>query len=101
MVNDVAHELRSPVTNLRCGLEAIQDGLVATDRDRIDALHSETLLLQRLIADLQDLARANAAGLALEPKIVDVAYMVRRAAGTAFWGRAATGDSIRTRTPSS
>ncbi|HEX6973070.1 MAG TPA: HAMP domain-containing protein, partial [Vicinamibacterales bacterium] len=27
MVSDVAHELRSPVTNLRCTLEAIQDGL--------------------------------------------------------------------------
>ena len=64
--SDVAHELRSPVTNLRCGLEAIQDGLVALDRERIDALHSETLLLQRLIADLQDLALADAGGLALD-----------------------------------
>jgi two-component system sensor histidine kinase BaeS len=81
MVGDVAHELRSPVTNLRCGLEAIQDGLVALHRDRIDALHSETLLLQRLIADLQDLALADAGGLALERQPVDVAEMVRRAAG--------------------
>ena len=81
MVGDVAHELRSPVTNLRCGLEAIQDGLVAPDRERIDALHSETLLLQRLIADLQDLALADAGGLALERQPVDVAEIVRRAAG--------------------
>jgi two-component system sensor histidine kinase BaeS len=81
MVGDVAHELRSPVTNLRCGLEAIQDGLVALDRDRIDALHSETLLLQRLIADLQDLALAEAGGLALERRPVDVAEIVRRAIG--------------------
>jgi signal transduction histidine kinase len=81
MVGDVAHELRSPVTNLRCGLEAIQDGLVAPDRDRIDALHSETLLLQRLIADLQDLALADAGGLALERQAVDVAEIVRRAVG--------------------
>jgi two-component system sensor histidine kinase BaeS len=81
MVGDVAHELRSPVTNLRCGLEAIQDGLVALDRDRIDALHSETLLLQRLIADLQDLALAEAGGLALERHSVDTAEIVRRAVG--------------------
>jgi signal transduction histidine kinase len=81
MVGDVAHELRSPVTNLRCGLEAIQDGLVALDRDRIDALHSETLLLQRLIADLQDLALADAGGLALERLPVDLAETVRRAVG--------------------
>ena len=81
MVSDVAHELRSPVTNLRCGLEAIQDGLAAPDRDRIDGLHSETLLLQRLIADLQDLALADAGGLALERQTVDVAEIVRRALG--------------------
>jgi signal transduction histidine kinase len=81
MVSDVAHELRSPVTNLRCGIEAIQDGLVAPDRDRIDGLHSETLLLQRLIADLQDLALADAGGLALERQRVEVAEIVRRAAG--------------------
>jgi signal transduction histidine kinase len=61
MVSDVAHELRSPVTNLRCGLESIQDGLTAPDAARIDALHSETLLLQRLIGDLQDLALADSA----------------------------------------
>jgi signal transduction histidine kinase len=81
MVSDVAHELRSPVTNLRCGLEAIQDGLAAPDRERIDGLHSETLLLQRLIADLQDLALADAGGLALERQSVDVAETVRRALG--------------------
>jgi two-component system sensor histidine kinase BaeS len=81
MVSDVAHELRSPVTNLRCGLEAMQDGLVAIDRDRIDALHSETVLLQRLITDLQDLAMADAGGLLLERETVDVAEIVRRAAG--------------------
>ncbi|MEO6238092.1 MAG: ATP-binding protein [Vicinamibacterales bacterium] len=81
MVSDVAHELRSPVTNLRCGLEAIQDGLVALDRSRVDALHGETLLLQRLIADLQDLALADAGGLTLDLQPVDVAETVRRAAG--------------------
>jgi signal transduction histidine kinase len=79
MVGDVAHELRSPVTNLRCGLEAIQDGLVPLDRGRIDALHSETLLLQRLIADLQDLALADAGGLVLELQPVDVADAAQRA----------------------
>jgi signal transduction histidine kinase len=81
MVSDVAHELRSPVTNLRCGLEAMQDGLVTMDRNRIDVLHSETLLLQRLIIDLQDLALADAGGLVLDCEVVDVAETVRRALG--------------------
>jgi signal transduction histidine kinase len=90
MVSDVAHELRSPVTNLRCGLEAIQDGLVALDRERIDALHSETLLLQRLIVDLQDLALADAGGLALNPQPVEVVEVIRRALGPDATGARAT-----------
>jgi signal transduction histidine kinase len=81
MVSDVAHELRSPVTNLRCGLEAIQDGLVPADLARIDTLHSETLLLQRLIGDLQDLALAESGGLALQLEVVDLEAVARRAAG--------------------
>ena len=82
MVGDVAHELRSPVTNLRCGLEAIQDGLATPDRARIDMLHSETLLLQRLIGDLQDLALADAGGLSLRREPVHIAEVARRAVGS-------------------
>ncbi|HEX6974366.1 MAG TPA: ATP-binding protein, partial [Vicinamibacterales bacterium] len=81
MVSDVAHELRSPVTNLRCTLEAIQDGLAPLDRAGIDALHEETLFLQRLVADLQDLAVAEAGGLGLNATDVDILAIVRRAAG--------------------
>jgi signal transduction histidine kinase len=82
LISDVAHELRSPVTNLRCELEAMQDGLLPLDRARVDALHGETLLLQRLIADLQDLALADAGGLSLHVDRVDVGEIARRAAGS-------------------
>ena len=80
MVSDVAHELRSPVTNLRCTLEAIQDGLAAPDRSAIDALHDETLFLQRLIADLEDLSRADAGQLAMRREAVNLDEAIRRAA---------------------
>jgi two-component system sensor histidine kinase BaeS len=80
MVSDIAHELRSPVTNLRCALESMQDGLVAADRASIDALHDETVFLQRLIADLQELTLADAGQLTLHAQPVDLADVVRRAA---------------------
>lgn len=86
MVSDVAHELRSPVTNLRCTLESIQDGLAPLDRAGIDALHDETLFLQRLIADLQDITLAEAGQLALHRQPVDVRDVVRRAAASAGGG---------------
>jgi two-component system sensor histidine kinase BaeS len=80
LVSDVAHELRSPVTNLRCTLEAIQDGLAPADRASIDALHEETLFLQRLISDLQELALAEAGRLTLNLGDVDLEDVMRRAA---------------------
>ena len=82
MVSDVAHELRSPVTNLRCTLEAMQDGLTATDRAGVDVLLEETLFLQRLIADLQDLALAEAGHLSFRSAPVDVGDTLRRAAAS-------------------
>lgn len=80
MAGDVAHELRSPVTNLRCSLEAIQDGLAPADRASIDALYEETILLERLINDLQDLALAEAGRLELHMAPVDLEAVLRRAA---------------------
>ncbi|HTI36258.1 MAG TPA: ATP-binding protein [Vicinamibacterales bacterium] len=90
LVSDVAHELRSPVTNLRCVLESIQDGLATADAARIDVLHGETLLLQRLIGDLQDLALAESDGLALRLDRVDLEAVVKRAVGEASRPRVLT-----------
>jgi signal transduction histidine kinase len=80
MVSDVAHELRSPVTNLRCTLEAMQDGLQPMNRIAVDALHEEALFLQGLISELQDLALAEAGRLDLHTEVADIEPIVRRAA---------------------
>jgi signal transduction histidine kinase len=79
LVSDVAHELRSPLTNLRCQLEALQDGLVATSPEALESLHEETRLLETLIDDLQDLALAEAGQLELERGPLDLAREVDRA----------------------
>ncbi len=65
LVTDVAHELRTPLTNLRCQIEAVQDGLQAADAATLRSLHEETLLLARLVGDLQDLALAESGQLPL------------------------------------
>ena len=80
LVSDVAHELRSPVTNLRVTLEAMQDGLMPLDRARLDALHDETVFLQRLLTDLQDLTLADAGQLPLRTEPVDLSDTLRRSA---------------------
>jgi signal transduction histidine kinase len=65
MVNDIAHELRTPLSNIRGYLEALQDGVTEPSATLIDSLHDEALLLNRLVDDLQDLALAEAGQLTL------------------------------------
>ncbi|MGQ9555561.1 MAG: sensor histidine kinase [Anaerolineae bacterium] len=79
MVSDVAHELRTPLTNLRGYLEAARDGLVPPDMALVDNLYEETMLLQRLVADLQELAQAEAGQLALERQPMALAGIVEQA----------------------
>ncbi len=78
MVSDVAHELRTPLSNVRGYLEAIQDGLAEANEKTIDSLHEEVLLLTRLVDDLQELALAESGQLNLEPKPVSLTGIVER-----------------------
>jgi signal transduction histidine kinase len=70
LLGDVAHELRSPLTNLQCQIEAVRDGLAAPDESAMRSLHEETLLLGRLVDDIRDLALAEAGRLPLHPERV-------------------------------
>jgi len=82
MVSDVAHELRAPLTNIRCELESIQDGLTAPTPERIGFLHDEMMHLAHLVDDLQDLALAEAGRLETDAQPVSVASLARRAAAS-------------------
>jgi len=79
MVTDVAHELRTPLTNLRGYLEAARDGLLAPDSALVDNLYEETMLLSRLVADLQELAQAEAGQLTLLRQPAHLAGIVEQA----------------------
>ena len=76
MVRDVAHELRGPLSNIRSSLEAAEDGLLATDEELRISLLDEALQLQHLVADLADLAAADAGRLALFPELLLVDDLV-------------------------
>jgi signal transduction histidine kinase len=81
MVEDIAHELRTPLTNLRGYIEAAQDGLVEPNSALLDNLHEETMLLQRLVGDLQDLALAEAGKLAFIFKPTALPAIAEQAVG--------------------
>ncbi|MFI6780821.1 ATP-binding protein [Micromonospora sp. NPDC050276] len=65
MVSDIAHEMRTPVSNIRGWLEAVEDGVATPDRRLLASLLEEATLLQHVITDLQDLAEADAGALRL------------------------------------
>jgi two-component system OmpR family sensor kinase len=74
---DIAHELRTPLSVIQGTLEGMLDRVIEPTPERITNLHSQTLLLQRLIKDLRDLSLAQAGHLQLHRQTVDVAGVVR------------------------
>jgi len=70
LTNDIAHELGTPLTNLRCHLEALADSVAPFTRESAHTLLSDVLHLQRIVEDLADLARADAGQLALSIETV-------------------------------
>jgi len=78
MVADIAHELRTPLTVMRGHLEAILDGVFQPTEKNIASIHKETVLLSRLVNDLQELAMAEAGQLRIEREPTDLASLVER-----------------------
>ena len=74
MVTDVAHELRTPLSNVRGYLEAVQDGVLQPTTELVSSLHEEVMLLNHLVDDLQELALAEAGRLKM---IYDAASLDR------------------------
>ena len=68
---DVAHELRTPLTIIQGRLEAILDGVIEPTPEEVAALHSQALLMGRLVHDLEMLALAQAKALTLHMEEVD------------------------------
>lgn len=62
---DITHELRTPLTIVQGRLEAIMDGVIQPSPEEIASLHTQALLLGRLIQDLEMLALAQAKSLTL------------------------------------
>ena len=96
MVADVAHELRTPLSNLRGYLEAVRDGVIEPDADTIHSLNEETALLSRLVDDLQELSLAEAGELKLTRHTENVAGLIKKTVAGVRAKAAAKGISLST-----
>ncbi|GAB3161515.1 HAMP domain-containing sensor histidine kinase [Amycolatopsis stemonae] len=94
MVSDIAHELRNPLNVIRGRLEAAEDGHLPFDRALSASLLEETVLLQHIVDDLQDLAAADAGHLRLHPEPLDAAELAGHVAAAHADRAAAAGVTL-------
>jgi signal transduction histidine kinase len=79
MVADVAHELRTPLSNIQGYLEAIRDRVMKPNAATIRSLNEEAALLSQLVNELQELSLAEAGELKLAYRSEDTTRLVRQA----------------------
>jgi signal transduction histidine kinase len=76
LVGDAAHELRTPLTTIDGYLEGLQDGVIAASPETWELLRRETGRLSRLVADLQELWRAESHDLPLHLESFDAGELI-------------------------
>ncbi|MFC2071682.1 ATP-binding protein [Chloroflexota bacterium] len=79
LMTDTAHELRSPLYNIRGYVEAIQDGVTEPTEKTINSINEEVVLLCRLVDDLRELALAESGELKPSYQPEDMNEMVNHA----------------------
>ncbi len=99
MVTDVAHELRTPVSNIRGQLEAIGDKLIKPDIRTLSSIYEEVILLSRLIDDLQELTLAEAGKLKLVHQATDIKQIINKTMAAIRPTTATNGISLTTDLP--
>lgn len=79
LIGDVAHELRTPLANIKGVMEGLADGVLSAEPATFYQVEREVTRLQRLVQDLEALSRAEAGQLLLEREPLDPGSFVEEA----------------------
>lgn len=74
---DVAHELRTPLATLQSHMEAMIDGIWEPDTERLKSCHEEIMRINRMVGDLEKLAKYESENLILTKTNFDVSKLIR------------------------
>jgi signal transduction histidine kinase len=74
---DVAHELRTPLATLQSHMEAMIDGIWEPDSSRLKSCHEEIMRINRMVGDLENLARYESENLVLNKETFDLSELAQ------------------------
>ncbi len=80
LIGDVAHELRTPLSNIKGIMEGLIDGVLNAEPATFLNVQREVARLQRLVHDLEELSRAEAGQIPLAPRPVHLTDLVHTVA---------------------
>jgi two-component system sensor histidine kinase BaeS len=78
-VQDIAHDLRTPVAALRAQFEGMRDGVLETTSERLDIVLREIGRVQEMVADLEELMRLESPEMRLSLRDVPAQALVEEA----------------------
>ncbi|CAM3376459.1 sensor histidine kinase [Marinicrinis lubricantis] len=78
LIEDITHELRTPITSIMTKLEAIIDGVYEADEIQLEKMYGELERLSRLVSDLQRLSEAEGAQFAMHKKRRDIVKLAKQ-----------------------
>lgn len=70
LLGDVTHEMRTPLTTIKGYMEALMDEVMQPEPATFHRIYQEADRLQHLVADLQELSRAEAHAIPLELEVL-------------------------------
>lgn len=91
---DVAHELRTPLQAIQATVEAMQDGVLPVDEERLALIHDETVRLGRLTGSIMELSRLESGAVPFNLTTIDLATPVTVAVESARALMESTGHQL-------
>jgi len=78
LTSDMAHELRTPLTTLQSHFEAMIDGVWEPNVERIKSCHEEILRINRMVGDLENLAKIESENIVLDKTEFDLSELTQK-----------------------
>lgn len=78
LTEDVAHELRTPITILQSYLEAMSEGIWEPSSERLQSCYDEVIRVGKLVGDLEKLSKLEGDNLKLNLQMVDLYEIIEK-----------------------